>query len=178
MDDAVQERYVFLRFAEGDASEALSLVLEAKTESRPLVQRALLQGAVLAYMRPFRAANSRFKHSVGSRPYTIKLEKVAYVAKEHVALHEMLESYRDSAYAHTDLKVRAPTLRFWEGHRWEFPIAFKPVDRAPLNLRIPALETLFSSLHWQLEEEIRACEASFKQQYGSSALVDGLEPWD
>ncbi|MDR6992453.1 hypothetical protein [Luteimonas sp. 3794] len=176
MEDAAQERYVFLRFAEADASEALNLVLEAKTESRPLIQRTLLQVSVLAYMRPFRWANSRFRQSDGSRPYRIRLEKLAYVAEEHLELHEMLESYRDSAYAHTDLKVRHPTLRFWEGHRWEFPIAFKPVDRAPLNLRIPALQRLFSSLQSQIEDEIQACETSFKSQYGASALVDGLDP--
>ena len=165
MENAIEERYVFLRSCSSDFSEALGL-LEAATLQPPRIAYVLLRYAVIVYFRPFTKAETRFLHRQhdGSTQKRIRLSK-DIVPPDLISFHDELKSYRDSAYAHSDLAMKNPRLFYWCGDEWEFPIALSPVDKKPLHIHQDEIKQLCEAgLEW-VSSETRTMEKGFRVQF-------------
>jgi len=172
MENATEERYVFYRSCHADFSEALALLSDAAELERNRaipnrVSGTLQRYAVVVYFRPFTRADTKFPHVQlnGKSEKKIGLGK-GFIPTELLPFHEELKTYRDSAYAHTDIASRNPRLHLWRNGPWEFPIAISPVDKKPLNIHRGKIRSLCEAgLEW-VTNEIRSMEEQFRIQYG------------
>ena len=165
MDNAKEERYVFLRSCSSDLSEAIRL-LDAAASQPPQIAYALLRYAVIVYFRSFTRADTRFFHPQHKGPerQSIRLSP-SFVPPDLLPLHQELETYRNSAYAHSDLAKRNPRLHYWRSGPWQFPIALSPVDKKPLHIHQDDIRRLCEvGLEW-VTSELGAMEEGFKAEY-------------
>ena len=171
MHDAHEERYVFYRSCHADFSEALALLADAENleQNRDIpirVSGTLQRYAVVVYFRPFTRAKTKFFHSQrnGRDEKKISLGK-NFIPPDLLPLHDELRTYRDSAYAHTDIDARNPRLHFWRSGLWEFPIALSPADRKPLNIHRDKIKQLCEAgLEW-VTNEIQSMQEQFRIQH-------------
>ncbi|MEG3791064.1 hypothetical protein V1318_13120 [Lysobacter sp. CCNWLW3] len=171
MHNAHEERYVFYRSCHADFSEALRLLedaeeLEDNNAIPNRVSGTLQRYAVVVYFRPFTRADTTFAHPQhhGKNAKKICLGK-GFIPAELLPFHDELRTYRDSAYAHTDIAIRNPRLHFWRGGPWEFPIAISPPDKKPLHIHRDKMKQLCATgLAW-LNNEIKNMEEQFRIQY-------------
>lgn len=174
MDNAEEERFVFYRLCHADFSEALRLLEDAdlteKIESLPnRVSGSLYRYAVVAYIRPFTSAKTNFFHQQrkGKDEKKIRLRK-GIVPPELLSFHEELQSYRDSAYAHSDIAVRNPRLAYWPGGLSDFPIGFTPVDKKPLHIHKDKIRRLCEAGLAYVKTELSVMENRFRLLYPPS----------
>lgn len=165
MDTAEHEKYVFLRLASNSVDEALR-ILDEDSDSLPQWTRyAALRYSVICYLRPFTAGNTRFEFTQhnGSQKRKIALRRDT-VPAEFRDLHAELLTYRDQAYAHTDIAERAPQLRYWPSSTFaEFPISFKPVECAPLHIHKDAIRALFQSVRTVIGDQMQQAEQEIRR---------------
>lgn len=172
MESATEERYVFYRLCHADFSEALALLsgaaeLESNRAIPNRVSGTLQRYAVVVYFRPFTRADTKYPHVQwsGKSERKIALGK-NFIPADLLLFHEELKTYRDSAYAHTDIAARNPRLHFWRSKPWEFPIGLLPVDKKPLHIHRDKIRRLCEAgLEW-VTNEIRSMEEQFRIQYG------------
>lgn len=170
MENANEERYVFYRSCHTDFSEALRMLEDAaeleNNDALPnRISGALQRYAVVVYFRPFTRADTKFPHTQRNGKVEKKICLASgFIPTELLPFHEELRSYRDSAYAHSDIAIRNPRLNFCPGGPWEFPIAISPVDRKPLHIHRENIRRLCEiGLGW-LTSELRAMEEQFRTQ--------------
>src|SRR5678815_1183851 len=97
MHNHEEESFVFLRFADGDISEALLILEELASAKTEFLRVCLLKQAAVSYIRPFKLCRGSFgKH---------KLAAKHYVPPGTRELHEEVVGFRDEAFAHTDLSL-------------------------------------------------------------------------
>ena len=162
---------MFLRRCHDDFGRAITLLddaamLEANDDLPKRISGHLHQYAVVIYFRPFTRADTRFEHKRrdGEAEKKISLGW-GFIPKELLPLHRELRKYRNSAYAHSDIAVTNPRLRFWRGSPLEFPIAFSPVDKKPLHIHRTSIKQLCQAgLEWTTQE-IRNMEEQFRVLY-------------
>lgn len=171
MHNASEERYVFYRSCHADFSETLRLLqdaeeIEKNREIHNRVPGTLQRYAVVVYFRPFTRADTKFLHPQrnGKKEKKISLGK-DFIPAELMLFHDELKTYRDSAYAHTDIAARNPRLYFWRSGPWEFPIGISPVDRKPLNIHRHKIKRLCEVGLESVTGEIRSMEEQFRAQY-------------
>lgn len=165
MKDSEGEKYAFLRLAANDITHALSL-LDAYSEDYPVaVQYAILRFAVVSYFRPFAGCTTEHAHEQRNETFENKLKlSWKHVPRDLLSFHRELKSYRDSAFAHTDLSRMNVRIAHFPGHPWEFPMAIKPIDKRPLHNLIAQQRQLFELVRASLTSAIEAIEASIRSQ--------------
>lgn len=171
MHNADEERYVFYRSCHADFSEALRLLEDAEKleQNRDIpirVSGTLQRYAVVVYFRPFTRADTKFSHVQrnGKNEKKISLAK-DFIPADLLPFHDELRTYRDFAYAHTDIAARNPRLHFWRSGPWELPIGLSPADKKPLNIHRDKIKQLCEiGLGW-VSNEIQIMEEQFRVQY-------------
>ena len=169
MENAEEERYVFYRSCNADFGEAIRILDEAqkaeKQESH-LASGYLYRYAVIVYFRPFTSANTIFLHSQRKGPDERKIKLgQQFIPADLLTFHRELKTYRDSAFAHSDIAARDPSLTFWRGAPWEFPIRMSPVDKKPLHIHRDKIRKLCDiGLAWTVTK-ISSMEEHFRALY-------------
>lgn len=164
MDTPIEERYVFLRSCNSDFAEVVRLLDDAESQPQNIAY-PLLRFAVIVYFRSFTYANTRFLHNQqdGSQKKRIRLER-SIIPDEFLSFHDELKTYRDSAYAHSDIAARNPRLFHWPSSQWEFPISLSPVDKKPLHIHKDKLRQLCEIANEWVVRELRKLEDNFRVQ--------------
>lgn len=160
-----EEFYYFLRSCSSDFEEAIRLVDEA-TQQEPKIAFYLLRYAVIAYFRPFTKAKTKFPHQQWDKSYANFLSlRSGHVPDSLREFHEELKTYRDSAFAHSDLAIRNPRLHYWPGGQWEFPVMISPVDKKPLHIHQDKIRKLCELGHAVVIAQALKMEDGFRAQY-------------
>lgn len=149
-----EEFYVFLRFADGDISQAQMALDHLPSVEGDYLRLCLLKEAAISYCRPFKKSRGAFSKS-------LKLDK-GYVPEHLIGLHAELIDLRDQVFAHTDIDVRSPVLHCWTREpRPIFPIQFKGHKYPQLLAREQELRSLFSAVLAVVKEKQSELEARF-----------------
>lgn len=90
MHTAEEEFYVFLRFDDGDLSQALIALDHISKTDVEFIRLSLLKDAAVAYCRPF-------KWSRGSYSKTLTLDE-SYIPTSYSNLHKELLTARDKVF--------------------------------------------------------------------------------
>jgi hypothetical protein len=134
-----EEFYVFLRFADGDISQALMALDHIPLSAPEFVRLCLLKDAAISYCRPF-------KRSRGAIKKCLKLDD-SFVPPSMIKLHNELLNLRDQVFAHTDIDVRSAVLHYWSrAPKPIFSIQFKGYDYPQFLTRTEEMRTLFNSV--------------------------------
>lgn len=157
MDTREEEFYVFLRFADGDISQAQMALDHLSAVEGDFLRLCLLKDAAISYCRPFKKSRGAFNKS-------LKLDK-NYVPFCFIGLHNDLVDLRDQVFAHTDIDVRSPVLHCWTGEpRPIFPIQFKGHNYPQLLTREQELRSLFSAVLELIRRKQLELEAQFPNE--------------
>lgn len=134
-----EEFYVFLRFADGDISQAQIALDHMSTVEGDFLRLCLLKYAAISYCRPFKKSRGAFNKS-------LKLDR-GYVPACFIGLHTELVVLRDQVFAHTDIDVRSPVLHCWTREpKPIFPIQLKSHNHSQLFAREQEMQSLFNAV--------------------------------
>ncbi len=149
-----EQFYVFLRFADGDVSQALMALDHLLMVEADFMRICLLKEAAVSYCRPF-------KRSKGTFPGVLQLDN-CFVPSDQMNLHEELIGLRDKVFAHTDIDVRHPVLHCWtRTPNPIFPIQFKGYDYPQLLARLDEMRSLFNGALKLIRVKQAELEAQF-----------------
>lgn len=154
MHIAEEEFYVFLRFADGDISQALIALDHLPEVEADFLRLCLLKDAAISYCRPFKKSRGAFNKS-------LKLDN-SYVPVCFIGLHTELVDLRDQVFAHTDIDVRSPVLHCWTREpKPIFPIQFKSHNYPQLLAREQEMRSLFIAVLGLVRGKQSELEARF-----------------
>lgn len=152
-----EEFYVFLRFADGDISQAQMALDHLPVVEGDFLRLCLLKDAAVSYCRPFKKSRGNFSKS-------LKLD-MGYVPACFMELHKELNDLRDQVFAHTDIDVRSPVLHCWTRKpRPIFPIQFKSHNYPQLLAREQELRSLFNAVLELIRKKQSELEAQFPDE--------------
>lgn len=149
-----EEFYVFLRFADGDMSQAQMALDHLSKVEGDFLRLCLLKDAAISYCRPFKKSRGVFNKS-------LRLDE-SYVPVHLKGLHAELIDLRDQVFAHTDIDVRSPALHCWTREpKRIFPIQFKGHSYPQLLGREQEMRSLFNAVLDLIRKEQAKLEAQF-----------------
>lgn len=103
MDTETEERYVSMRLAHGDITNAIDLINRARKESDNSVKSTIVRYCIIEYAKPFKASRGIFRAKF--RP----LEEEAVFPSGNTD-HKALMVERDQRIAHGDITSFCPEL--------------------------------------------------------------------
>lgn len=149
-----EQFYVFLRFADGDISQALMALDHLPEIEAHFLRVCLLKEAAISYCRPFKKSNGTF-------PGVLKLDN-NFIPCGHKDLHKELIDLRDKVFAHTDIDIRLPILHCWTHNpKPVFMITFKGYDYPHLLNRSDEMKSLFNGVLKLIRDKQAELEAQF-----------------
>lgn len=157
MHTADEEFYVFLRFSDGDVSQAIQALDHIAKTDIEFIRLSLLKDAAISYCRPFKISRGTIKKK-------LKLN-TSLIPPTLLKLHEELIALRDQVFAHSDLDIRAAELYCWtRSPKLTFPIRFKGHDYPQFLARIDELRFLFNEVLRVIRDKQLAIETEFEKR--------------
>ncbi len=106
MDTKTEERYVSMRLAHGDITNAIDLLNRARKESDNSIKSTIVRYCIIVYAKPFKISRGIFHAKF------IPLKEEAVFPGGNTD-HKALIVERDERIAHGDIKSFCPKLHYW-----------------------------------------------------------------
>lgn len=150
------EHYLFLCLYQIDLITAMGVVETLKHVTDGRVRLSLFRDIIVTYARPFSGNRGRTtsKHRL----------KRSSVPTEYRGLHDTLIRYRQTLFAHSDLKAYNPRVSMFEAAgEMQFPMTFWLLDYDTLEECLPELESLIQGVYDALEVEIERIQSTLRK---------------
>jgi hypothetical protein len=157
MDTETEERYVSMRLAHGDITNAIDLLNRARKESDNSIRSTIVRYCIIVYAKPFKISRGIFR----AKFIPLKEEVVFPGGNTD---HKALMDERDKRIAHGDITSFCPKLHYWSRPDI-FPIVFKSSHLYDnIDKLIDKMLVLCNTVLRYLTDEMKTLETLFREQ--------------
>jgi hypothetical protein len=153
------EEYIFLRLSEHDMEQAQETFILLRDNTKNNYFFPLIRDIVISYTRPF--SGNR-----GIQKPKYKLPKKELVPKKFYPLHDSLIKFRDTMFAHTDIKAKEAKLGRWNrAGQIIYPMSFKMTRYDDLRGDIENINDLIGAVKLNVIRKFRKIEQEENEKH-------------